>query len=156
MHDPAEKYIRERRRGARCYKLTMDSLESSVSTLSSLSLFSFLYSSFLPSDQFPSPADALHSLSYPSATSRFSRSPLAIPSAADTSYEVPERALPFSFPSRYSFECDTCICACVHECGRVRVHRSPPARRMPDNVSHIELGNYLRTCRLVRRFAVHI
>lgn len=62
------KNIYERRRGAHCYKLTMDSLESSVSTLSSLFLSLPFSHPIVPSDQFPSQADALHSLSCPLRT----------------------------------------------------------------------------------------
>lgn len=114
------KNIYERRRGAHCYKLTVDSLESSLSTLSPLSLSPSFSHLIVPSDQFPSPT--------PRTSSRASPRPYvpyAILSFADTTHEVPGRALPFSSPLRYSFKRDTmCVhvyCAYTHERGRVCV-----------------------------------
>lgn len=152
--------IYERCRGAHCYKLTVDSLESSISTLSPFCLFLSLTPPFPSTNSLLKPRTPLR------APSRFhvSRSPCYFLLRRRGVRGI-RTCFAFLLPSALLFRTryDTCACmrACMHERERARVHKLPLIRRLPDNVSYIaldELGNYSRTCRcgLVSRFAVRV
>lgn len=122
-------YIRETQR---CALLQINhglAMEASISTSSSPSfqLFLSLTPLFPPTNSLLKPTPCIPSR-VPPRNSMFLVSPLFPPSRT-RQYEVPERALPFSFPLRYSFEHDTMRARVyVHECERVHIHRSSPTQ----------------------------